>query len=893
METIEFSLKEKGKKFIIFSLIIIFIVIFSSLIFASFQTGTINYSIEKIYGPFFDINGWINISFDQESLNSTFSSFFNGALGNSIGLKELLDKNPAYTYSCSPLNCEGDYLTLNGENSKSFALNSSDSRILGLKISSSQPIKSLPSFSMNINSNASVASSPQLLIDILNNNETNWKAHTPREEYQGKNYGCFEESEIKGLAEITTSQYCQKVTLPVFPQVKLGAYVQENSGGNVSFTLSISNESLGIYKSCNQYTSGSGQIECIISDLKTSETLDFFVCIKTKNTADNNKYSVKYEQNEPCGFTEFFQGDYDYDFEIFAQPSLYDPVGNFILNNTEMQNSGSYGMIENKIFNYITEKYGGDCSNECIIPIVFKSNIDNQVIEVSDVGLSYIAGISATITTIHDLVEDSPKINSDYQRLFINKAGFSVPSDIDSYNFSLNLNNQEILSENIEVKNIPIIKSLTPKSTAVGFPEIFEIEAISPTDANLTGYKWDFGDNSTLTTPVNKAVHFYTAIGIYDLKATVTDSNGFNSSKIFEINVSSPKNFIQNILNKLNVNYLSLKEDIQNYGFFQQKSLNSILNMGNKSYELEKLEQEYNAAVNESEYTKILGDLLEINIPENIFKTKQANSFLFFPEKNNIEMDISQAIEGKEYDVKSVESYKQAVMIWQQENIELEVDFIEFSGESDSNINPLVNIFEIKVNEKKDITSDYYMIIPKLENIGFEGITEAIGDFVYINLRDISSVNFYTTEDVDFETLPAFIAPTIDQLDVKNIIDVPKKDKLIIFILSMVFLVIAGFVAYIIIYQWYKKKYEKYLFKNRNDLYNIITYVNDSKKRKLNNNEVSKNLRKAGWNSEQIRYVMRKYEGKRTGLVEIPLVNIMKKVKKNDFKNKQKNRRNL
>lgn len=889
-----FSLEKKDKKLVIFGLLAVLVVIFSSLIFASFQTGTPDSSIETIYGPLFNISGWINISLDEESLNSTFSSFFNSEEGNSISLEQILDENPAYDYSCVPSDCEVGYVAINGAASKNFVLNSGESKILGLRITSSQPVQSLSSFSMAITSDAAgVYSAPQLIIDVLNDNETDWMAYKPSTAYREKNYGCFEESETAGFAQITTAPYCQKMSLPVFPQIKLGSNLEAISGGNVTFTLSISNESLGIYKSCDQYIASSGEISCVIPNLKTSEFSDFFVCIKTKNTADNDKYQVKYERDEPCGFPDFFTGNYTYDFEIFAQGSLYDAIGSFVLNNTEMVASVGSGMIEIKILDYISEKYDGDCSGGCVVPILFKSNINNQAIGISNIRMSYIAGISSTTTMLYDLVESPPKVNSNYQRLFIEDAGFSVPSEIGSYDFSLRLNNQEVISEEVEVKNIPIIKSLTPKSTAIGFPEIFVVEVVLPTGVNISSYKWNFGDNNTLTTTVNKAVNVYSKVGIYNLKITVTDSEGFNSSKIFEINVSSPKNLIESTLNKLNANLLALKDNIQDYGLFQQKSLNSVLNINNMSSVLDGLEQEYNLATNDSQYIGILGKLLAINLPEKIFKTKQANSFLFFPKTSNINLDILQEIGGDEYDSNRIENYRQAVLMWQQENVDLKIDFSEFSGEDESEINPLVNVFEIQINEKKDIIDDYYLIVPKLENLEFEGYSEESWDFVYVNLNGVSSVNFYTTENVDFENLPAFVSPAISKLTVSStpiFSEDEKKKRLTIFILAMIFLVIAGIIAYAIIYHWYKKKYEKYLFKNRNDLYNMVTYVNDSKKRGLSKKDMVKNLRKAGWSYEQIRYVTRKYEGKRTGIVEIPLVRLMKKVDKKNSSHRPENK---
>ena len=885
VEIMRFDSKNHAKRLVMLGLIVFFIIIFTSAIFAGFQAGNPSHSIEKIYGPEFNISGWINISFDEEPSDSFFNASFDGGSEVSIRLQELLDKELNYKESCicTLPNCEKDYSTIIGENSKTFTLDSGVSKILGLRISSIHPIGPFSSFSMKINSKADFFGVPQLTIDILDDNEIDWGAYKPYEEYQEINYGCFEEEKVETSATIGTMNYCQKISMPIFPQVIIGAFVQEieGKGGNVNFTISI-HDNLGRYKYCIQNASSSGQISCVISNLKTSQPQDFFVCIKTTNTEDKDKYEIKSEQNEPCGFAES-SSIYTHDFKIFAQASFYDEIGEFILNNTEMYNSvDSYERIEDKILNYIENKYSGDCSNECVIPIKFTSGTNTHEITVSDISLSYQeAGVSISETTIYELTEAFPKISSDFQKLFIDKAGFSVPDELDDYDFSLKLNDKVVFSEDIEVKDVPIIQSLTPKATAAAFPTEFEIDVDS---SNVSSYKWDFGDNTIgETTFINKVVHTYLTIGTYELQINVTDTRGLSSSKTFEINVTSPRDLIESTLNKMSANLQNLRTNIQDQELFHQTSLNSVLRIENISSEVERLKQQFSAATNDSEYMAMVGDLLEIRVPENVFKTKQARSFLFLPEKSSIDMDIVKSIGGGNYDSQRIENYKNAVMAWQQENIELEMDFTEFSGEYDSDIDSLVNIFEIRINEKQDIVYDYYLIIPTLQNIGFDRNVEEEGGFVYVNLKGVSGVNFYATEDVDFSDVPAFIAPSISRLVVSETTISPeesKKQKIIIFILCMISLIVMGIIAYVIIYQWYKRKYEKYLFKNRNDLYNIVTYVNNAKKKGLNNKKIIQNLKKAGWGSEQVRYIMRKYQGKRTGMVKLPLGRLINKVKK-------------
>jgi len=89
-----------------------------------------------------------------------------------------------------------------------------------------------------------------------------------------------------------------------------------------------------------------------------------------------------------------------------------------------------------------------------------------------------------------------------------------------------------------------------------------------------------------------------------------------------------------------------------------------------------------------------------------------------------------------------------------------------------------------------------------------------------------------------------------------------------------------GVIIYLILQEWYKKKYENHLFKNRNNLYNLITYIANSKNKGLGENDIIANLKKAKWNSEQITYVMRKYSGKRTGMMEFPIKKILDKFRK-------------
>ncbi|TET75504.1 MAG: PKD domain-containing protein, partial [Candidatus Heimdallarchaeota archaeon] len=730
VEIMGFDSKKYVKGLIMLTLIVFFIVIFTSVIFANFQAGSPNHSIEKIYGPLFNISGWINISFDEEPIDSLFSAFFDGSPGNSVSLWELLDKNPAYVRSCTPSDCGEDYSATNGASSKIFTLNSGESKILGLKLTGN--LIRINSASFKLQSDASIACVNQIEIDLFDDGDIDFinnKIAAGSGCSNLKTYGCYNALENKEEYIMTSVPYCQKMNLSESPGFYLGAWVK-NVTGSLNLKMFLYDNYGVPVANCAlpEITASEGEVSCSV-DYPVSESREYYVCISSIEGTGEYRIRGNSNPSEGCGFYGYPPpSNTPAAYEIFAEGRKFDSVGTIEILNAP-PNRDTLGVL---IQDYILDKYGGlDCSTECVVPIRFISGI-NQQITINNLALNYekTTGI-VTDNNFYNLTEIPAKVNSNYQRLFIDKAGFSVPSDLDSYDFSLELNNQEIFSEDIEVKDVPIIKSLIPKATAAAFPTEFTVEVVFPANANVTSYDWDFGDNSTITTPMNKAIHIYSAIGTYNLQITVTDARGLSSSRIFEINVSSPKNLIRATLNKMNTDLQNLKTDIQNQALFHQTSLNSVLRIENISSELEIFEEQFSAATNDSEYMILVGDLLEIRIPENVFKTKQASSFLFFPERSFIDMDIVQSIGGGDYETRRIENYRNAVLAWQQENVDLTMDFNEFSEEYDSDINSLVNIFEIRINEKTDIVHDYYLIIPKLQNIGFDRSVEEKDGFVY------------------------------------------------------------------------------------------------------------------------------------------------------------------
>ena len=165
-----------------------------------------------------------------------------------------------------------------------------------------------------------------------------------------------------------------------------------------------------------------------------------------------------------------------------------------------------------------------------------------------------------------------------------------------------------------------------------------------------------------------------------------------------------------------------------------------------------------------------------------------------------------------------------------------------------------------------------YLIVDDLENLKFDksyGEKKKSGS-VGIEIKDsVKKIIFSTTQDIGFENLPVFISPALEDLSVSSGSGgeiVEGISKWVWFTLILILLLGIGVGVYVFLKIWYDKKYEAHLFPNKNDLYNMVSYVHSSKQKKMNNSDIEKNLKKAGWSSEKISYVMKKYAGKKTGM---------------------------
>jgi hypothetical protein len=364
---------------------------------------------------------------------------------------------------------------------------------------------------------------------------------------------------------------------------------------------------------------------------------------------------------------------------------------------------------------------------------------------------------------------------------------------------------------------------------------------------------------------------FYVPLSPVSLNYTINISNVtiLNGS----ISVSNSQNIILNMIDDKREDVGNFSNKISSYDLFLRSSISSVLNLSKIEEELDDIEADYNTSDSQSDYDALLIRLGNVKVPQSISESESANRISFVSDKNEIDLELIQGIGGGTYDSSKESAYKDYVIFWNQENLKPEITFKKINANYGSSNENILSYFEISVQRS---SSKSYLVIEDLDGLKFKENYDDKKDsgYVYIDLSGIENkIIFTTTEDVSFDSLPLFFSPSLTELSVEDIgsdiIDGEEESKIskwVLFGLVMIFLIILFIVSYILLKTWYDRRYENYLFKNRNHLYNLIVYINNAIKKGMKKEEIEKNLRKAKWSNEQVRYVMRKYAGKRTGM---------------------------
>jgi PKD repeat protein len=854
------------KEVVLFLLVVIMI----GFISADFSIGNLSHSMQTEYGPNETLKGWINISFNNERVNSKFFDSQN----NSIKILDLIKKNQAFNYTCNTQGCSSDYSTSDESDRKTFYMHENVERTIGFELLGA--IRGVESVDLIITSNAPPSCKNPLKVDILGDGIVEILSNTSSSQIcsESKNYGCFDADDSKKEYILGRTPYCQKFTLPEAPGFRVGAWVKKIGSGSAKLTIFLYEGDQFVAKCDLPEASNTGkEIFCDL-DFLVANPKTYYLCIRA---AESNLYKIKANQNpeERCGFYGIPVWPETDSYQIYYQTRKF---GGFPLVNIKDKLPNGR-KVSSLVWNYIQEKYGsGNCLEGCIIPTVVKSGTNHSVTFRNLNVLYQTRGLEST-ELFYNLVAAPAKVNAGFQKLYFDDAGFNMPGEYGAFEYNLNLNGEDIFTEDMEIIKIPIIKDLNPKIVGLAKSTNFTLDVES--EKNITEYVWKTEDEIKTTT-TNKVSFTFNNIGLINISVTVKDSENYTATKTFDIYIYSPEEQINEKISETKSRIQRIKNDVKEYPAFYRNNILDTIDLKETEDLLKDIEDKYATTNNTAEdYLEIISSLEAIDLPGSISTTKSADRVMFIPQKENIRLEYLEYAGGGRYEPEDENKYQNAVLSWYQQNMDVRLSFEEISASDEEGVDPLLTFFELDVGG--NLNSRPYLIIEELSDLKFDRDYGEVdgGGFYYVELDEEQSISFSTAQAVDFVYLPVYISPALNDLDVGTTPGDGEdgSSKWIFFILIIIFIIVVGFIVYIILQEWYKNKYETHLFKDRNNLFNLVTYINHQKRKGLNNAEIVKKLKKAKWNSEQINYALKKYEGRRTGMYElkIPLLSIFKK----------------
>ncbi|MEM0465743.1 MAG: PKD domain-containing protein [Candidatus Pacearchaeota archaeon] len=886
-----------------FFIIIILISIIISLnninyVSSSFIIGNKSGYLEDVYAPSSVIRGWINISLNNEPANSKLSFFEN----QEINLIDFLKKQNFADFKCMPSDCSDNYESNNPETLKNFIIDFQKNKIIGIRFFGKLNYNPVSQISFKITSNAPSTCYQALKIDLGDDLELDWIPTKGENDFScSRGESCFNYSEVLSDRRIDNKGFCEKIKVPALSSFRVGADIKKGTTPNPGLKMIVYDINMEKYPlgECNLNVLSSGESSCNVNLGLVNETY-IIVCIKADTLTD---YTIASESaNKNCGFYDINNfNDFNVDYPIFAEGGKFAPIGSFVFDENSFknyENPKSIG-LKNYINDYLEKKFNNNCENGCIVPIKFISNIEQQQIIISDLNLVFSTDTGPAIENkFYDLTKTYSKINSDFLKLDLDKANFTVPNVSGNKTLVIRLQEKEIIRKEIMIKDVPTISFVTPTEVFAGIPANFSVVVLNA-EANMS-YKWNFGDNSSEElTNKNFITHTYSKIGAYDLKIKIFTKNG-EFEKTFTINSISPKSIINNTISNYRKKIKNFEDEINSLDDFSKSTILSLSNITNIKEELENIDKRYQQGfIDDENSIEIARQLINLKIPHKIHKLQKINPSDFFVDIKQVDLTTLENIGAGKLNIEeSKEDYVKAINKWLLKNLEIKFESVTYSLSYVNREDEILGSF-IKVNltPKNKIKNLFFIINSDLDKVKFKenyDISPNSLNEIIINFRDfedVKNIYFFIPTKINLNEIPLYVSPYLNELEIEkieikcntnkicekdlgensnNCSDCPKSNLKNIIILIIILLIIA-FVVYIILQEWYKRYYERSLFKDRNQLFNLINFIYTAEINGLQKYQIFKKLRENKWSNEQIRYAWNKLHGMRTGMWEIPI----------------------
>lgn len=838
-------------------LVFLFLVGFVS---ASVHISSYDVADEYVFSDY--VSGSVNLTIRDEFYDENISL----SDGRSVGLGDFLMDNGA-DFNCSPVDCSMGYSALPGGTLKTVLVGPGEEKYVGFVLTGDDIF--LDSIYFRVSSDFGREGDLPLVVEFFELEE--WKFSNFSNEFLPKNWGCFNPVNKRVGPLIGNSFYCEMITVKDSKTLRVGADVY-GTGGNL--TMNVYPESgFGTSWECSFNPSVSDG--CVL-DLDADEMVDagkYQVCVGASSLTGYNIYDDV--SGDVCGFTyNNGPGESVKDYGIFAQRVKYADAS--AMGELDFSDKADLANL------FISDRYNGDCSDGCILPL--KISGAEQNFSIYDVGITYTdnsewrsSNMVHEIEGVSALVDFNGTLNIGFFEIPVLAAGeyFAQISGVDFFR------------KNIKLLPAPIILSVSPTKAPAGVPVTFYTNIDFDGNKSLK-YEWDFGDGGGIETNTPYASHAYNDLTNYTLSLKVSAGGNLTSEKEFRIDVISPEEAIDSGLRERRSALVKVREMVRALSSWYESDLVKILELDVLESELDRLDRARNNSFDVEDFRDVAVELYALNVPVVVGENRYESPFLM-TELKDVDVDAVAAISGGSVGG-SETAYTNSIIVWQNQNVNVLLKtrdiFVSYWDGSDADV---LSSYSVEVTSGWDRES-YFIINKPFSELYFKGASGArkAGDSSVIVLapRESKSFEFYHKGK---SIGGFFVSPRLSELIIEEDIDLTCNFNFICDeengetpdncrtdckpVAKAIFFLIIGFLFFLVIYTalqvWYKRHYEAYLFRDNAQLYNLLMFISNARARGVNDKKIASDLISKGWSKERVDYVVKKSLGKTVGMIEI------------------------
>jgi hypothetical protein len=833
---------------------------------SSFNSSTLK--LDKSYSSGEAFRGTINFTV----IDYPGSSLFTSSTGNSITLLDFLRANSIASpggFNCSTINCSRPYTKQ--EKISSILLRNSNVSI-GLTLDGLN-VNSVHDAQIAIKSDMSASCYLPLTV-VLGDKDGVRISPTSYKDVPctGHLQGCFDTnapSYVTPVIPYNGGHYCEKIALPAAPAYRLGATVIQSTSGSAKIRMTLYAQD------------GTSLDECLLPDnnqsVQTTDCLvrysspvsnEYYVCIEATSSSN---YKIKAENNNSCG-TNTIGGSFLFDYDIYAVPLQFSTPSVTINDSMLLELQGKE--FSSWIQDYVLANYNNKCDPSCIIPIAFEGG--DQTVSVSNVNIQYdVDGAEGLVSKdVYSIAQGDTRVTGKGMRLDLSKGGFIVPLQSTNH-FIIGFDGNTIVDSAVNVTS-GFDFSITPLAVPYGVPIAYRVLV-----ENVSKTKWNFGDSSDVVSNDASATHSFLEQGMHNISVEVTLKNNSMSRKRFSIYVGDVKEGAGITLGIYQKRLDALRMNISSYPAWIQTALSTNLNVTAIGNKLVVLQSAYSKAQNDSDYVDVMTQLLTLDVPAQLVELRKetlpmAASFA------TIDTSLAESASGES--ITDASQFASNLAYWNRKYISSTISLRELGAAYDSGVRGLVTLVSVDVKTLADVPEPMFLVFsysPADLMFSQDYNQKSVTGGTSIALQGSKTFDFAVPDSVTVQKLGAYILPqnirpllegsseeaicrvnAVCESDLgENADNCPldcgsKTNKKLIISLLVLFVVAAGVAAFI--WTWYKKRFERTLFKNPSDFYNITMFIQNSRRAGVKDTETKKKLKKVGWNFDQIHYAFSK-----------------------------------